>query len=127
MVGGRWSGVCDYVQREYKVVIAGPTTLWAILNSLQMGFRTLSVQKRSSEVWNLVGAVKTEWSKYGDTLEKVQKKLHEASETIEKAQVRTRAIGRKLRDVQDLPASEAQSLLMIESNVELPEAEPVVG
>ena len=92
------------------MVIAGPTTLWAILNSLQMGFRTLSVQKRSSEVWNLLGAVKTEWSKYGDILEKVQKKLHEASETIEKAQVRTRAIGRKLRDVQDLPAGEAQSL-----------------
>jgi DNA recombination protein RmuC len=92
-----------------------------------MGFRTLSVQKRSSKVWNLLGAVKTEWSKYGDILEKVQKKLHEASETIEKAQVRTRAIGRKLRDVQDLPAGEAQSLLMIESNIELPEAEPAVA
>jgi DNA recombination protein RmuC len=91
-----------------------------------MGFRTLSVQKRSSEVWNLLGAVKTEWSKY-DTLEKVQKKLHEASETIEKAQVRTRAIGRKLRDVQDLPAGEAQSLLMIESNVGIAEAEPAVA
>ena len=65
------------MQREYKVVIAGPTTLWAILNSLQMGFRTLSVQKRSSEVWNLLGAVKTEWSKYGETLEKVQKRLNE--------------------------------------------------
>ncbi len=123
----RRRGLCDYVQREYKVVIAGPTTLWAILNSLQMGFRTLSVQKRSSEVWNLLGAVKTEWSKYGETLEKVQKKLHEASETIEKAQTRTRAIGRKLRDVQDLPANESQSLLMLESSIELPEAEPVVA
>jgi DNA recombination protein RmuC len=126
VVNGRWSGLCDYVQREYKVVIAGPTTLWAILNSLQMGFRTLSVQKRSGEVWHLLGAVKKEWSKYGDTLEKVQKKLLEASETIEKAQVRTRAIGRKLRDVQDLPASEAQSLLMLESSIEHPEAEPAV-
>ena len=126
MVGDRSSGLCDYVQREYKVVIAGPTTLWVILNSLQMGFRT-SVQKRSSEVWNLLGAVKTEWSKYGETLEKVQKKLHEASETIEKAQVRTRAIGRKLRDVQELPASESQSLLMIESSIEHPEAEPAVA
>jgi DNA recombination protein RmuC len=123
----RRTGLCDYVQREYKVVIAGPTTLWAILNSLQMGFRTLSVQKRSSEVWNLLGAVKTEWSKYGETLDKVQKKILEASETIEKAQVRTRAIGRKLRDVQDLPASEAQSLLMIEGNIEHPEAEPAVA
>ena len=73
-----------------------------------------------------MGAVKTEWSKYGDILEKVQKKILEASETIEKAQVRTRAIGRKLRDLQDLPAGEAQSLLMIESSIELPEAEPVV-
>jgi DNA recombination protein RmuC len=109
------------------VVIAGPTTLWAILNSLQMGFRTLSVQKRSSEVWNLLGAVKTEWSKYGETLDKVQKKILEASETIEKAQVRTRAIGGKLKDVRDLPASEAQSLLMIESNIEHPEAEPVLA
>jgi DNA recombination protein RmuC len=127
VVGGRWSGLCDYVQRECKVVIAGPTTLWAIFNSLQMGFRTLSVQKRSSEVWNLLGAVKTEWSKYGDILEKVQKKILEASETIEKAQVRTRAIGRKLRDVQDLPASESQSLLMLESNIEHPEAEPAVA
>ena len=109
------------------MVIAGPTTLWAILNSLQMGFRTLSVQKRSSEVWNLLSAVKTEWSKYGETLDKVQKKILEASETIEKAQVRTRAIGRKLKDVRDLPASEAQSLLLIESSIEQPEAEPAVA
>jgi len=123
----RRRGLCDYVQREYKVVIAGPTTLWAILNSLQMGFRTLSVQKRSSEVWNLLSAVKTEWSKYGETLDKVQKKILEASETIEKAQVRRRAIGRKLKDVRDLPASEAQSLLMIESNIEHAEAEPAVA
>jgi DNA recombination protein RmuC len=86
----------------------------------------LSVQKRSSEVWNLLSAVKTEWSKYGETLDKVQKKILEASETIEKAQVRTRAIGRKLKDVRDLPASEAQSLLMIESHTEHPEAESVV-
>jgi DNA recombination protein RmuC len=123
----RRTGLCDYVQREYKVAIAGPTTLWAILNSLQMGFRTLSVQKRSSEVWNLLGAVKTEWSKYGDTLDKVQKKLHEASDSIDKAQTRTRAIGRRLREVQDLPASEAQSLLMTESSNEYPDLEPVVA
>ena len=105
----RRTGLVDIVQRECRVVIAGPTTLWALLNSLQMGFRTLAIEKRSSEVWNLLGAVKTEWTKYGDVLAKVHKKIHEASETIEKAQTRTRAIGRKLKDVQELPASEAEA------------------
>ncbi len=76
-------------------MIAGPTTLWSILNSLQMGFRTLAIQKRSSEVWNLLAAVKTEWTKYGDVLDAVQKKLHQASETIEKARRRSRAVGKK--------------------------------
>lgn len=94
-----------------RVIIAGPTTLWSILNSLQMGFRTLAIQKRSSEVWNLLAAVKTEWTKYGEILEGVQKKLHQASDTIEKAKVRSRAIGRKLSDVQELPADDAKILL----------------
>ena len=76
-----------------------------------MGFRTLAIQKRSSEVWNLLAAVKTEWTKYGDILDVVQKKLHQASETIEKAKVRSRAVGRKLKDVQELPASEVTALL----------------
>jgi len=79
------------------VVVAGPTTLWSILNSLQMGFRTLAIQQRSSEVWNLLAAVKTEFGKYGDVLTKVQKKLQEATNTIDTAAVRTRAIERKLR------------------------------
>jgi len=105
----RRTGLVEFVQRECRVVIAGPTTLWALLNSLQMGFRTLAIQKRSSEVWNLLSAVKTEWTKYGDVLDKVQKKIHEASDTIEQAQTRTRAIGRKLKDVQELPAAEAKS------------------
>jgi DNA recombination protein RmuC len=105
----RRTGLVEFVQRECRVVIAGPTTLWALLNSLQMGFRTLAIEKRSSEVWNLLSAVKTEWTKYGDVLTKVQKKIHEASDTIEQAQTRTRAIGRKLKDVQELPASEAES------------------
>jgi DNA recombination protein RmuC len=105
----RRTGLVEFVQRECRVVIAGPTTLWALLNSLQMGFRTLVIQKRSSEVWNLLSAVKTEWTKYGDVLTKVQKKIHEASDTIEQAQTRTRAIGRKLKDVQELPAAEAKS------------------
>ena len=102
------------MQREYKVVVAGPTTLWSILNSLQMGFRTLAIQQRSSEVWNLLAAVKTEFGKYGDVLAKVQKKLQEATNTIDTAAVRTRAIERKLRDVQELPASDAQGVLMLE-------------
>jgi DNA recombination protein RmuC len=105
----RRTGLVEFVQRECRVVIAGPTTLWALLNSLQMGFRTLAIEKRSSEVWNLLSAVKTEWTKYGDVLTKVQKKIHEASDTIEQAQTRTRAIGRKLKDVQELPAAEAKS------------------
>ena len=96
-------------------MIAGPTTLWALLNSLQMGFRTLAIQKRSGEVWNLLSAVKTEWTKYGDVLTKVQKKIHEASDTIEQAQTRTRAIGRKLKDVQELPAAETKAVLMTEN------------
>lgn len=109
----RRTGLTEYVQRECRVVIAGPTTLWSILNSLQMGFRTLAIQKRSSEVWNLLAAVKTEWTKYGEVLDQVHKKIHQASETIEKAKVRTRAIGRKLKDVEELPASEASTVLPI--------------
>ena len=97
------------------MVIAGPTTLWSILSSLQMGFRTLAIQKRSSEVWNLLSAVKTEWTRYGDVLDAVQKKLHQASDTIEKAKVRSRAVGRKLNDVQELPAGEATALLPLDA------------
>ncbi len=107
----RRPGLPEAIQRDCRVVIAGPTTLWSILNSLQMGFRTLAIEKRSSEVWNLLAAVKTEWSRYGEILDGVQKKLHQASETIEKAKVRSRAIGRKLKDVQELPAGENAVLL----------------
>jgi DNA recombination protein RmuC len=74
-----------------------------------MGFRTLAIEKRTSEVWNLLAGVKTEWTKYGEVLDTVQKKLNQASETIEKAKVRSRAIGRKLKDVQELPATDAAS------------------
>jgi DNA recombination protein RmuC len=107
----RRPALAEIIQREFRVVIAGPTTLWSILNSLQMGFRTLSIQKRSIEVWNLLAGVKTEWTKYGDVLDVVQQKLHQASDTLEKAKVRSRAVGRKLKDVQELPASEAIALL----------------
>uniref|UniRef100_A0ABX1PUV5 DNA recombination protein RmuC n=2 Tax=Aromatoleum anaerobium TaxID=182180 RepID=A0ABX1PUV5_9RHOO len=110
----RRPGLTEALQRDQRVVIAGPTTLWSILSSLQMGFRTLAIQKRSSEVWNLLGAIKTEWAKYSDVLDLVQKKLHQASETIDKAQVRTRAVSRKLRGVEALPAAEAAALLPFE-------------
>ncbi|HNX34205.1 MAG TPA: DNA recombination protein RmuC [Kiritimatiellia bacterium] len=104
-------GLTERLQREQRVAVAGPTTLWALLGSLQMGFRTLAIQKRSSEVWSLLAAVKTEWMKYGDVLDAVQKKLQQASETLDKAQVRSRAVGRRLRGVQELPEREAAALL----------------
>jgi DNA recombination protein RmuC len=107
----RRPGLADHLQTRCRVVVAGPTTLWSLLNSLQMGFRTLAIQKRTSEVWNLLAAVKTEWSRYGDLLAKVQKKLQEASDTMSQAATRTRAIGRRLVEVQTLPAPEAQALL----------------
>jgi len=107
----RRSGLTDSIQRECRVVIAGPTTLWSILNSLQMGFRTLAISKHSSEVWNLLAAVKTEWMKYGEILDRVHKKLHQATETVEEARVRSRAIGRKLKDVQELPSEEPSPML----------------
>ena len=109
-------GLSEMVQRECRVTIAGPTTLWSLLNSLQMGFRTLAIEKRSSEVWNLLAAVKTEFGKYGEVLEKVQKKLQEASNTIDQTAVRSRAIERKLRGVQELPLAEAQTGLMLEGD-----------
>jgi len=111
------SNLVDMVQRDYRVVFAGPTTLWSILNSLQMGFRTLAIEKRSSEVWNTLAAVKTEWFKYGEALDKVKKKLEEASNSIDQAQVRTRAVGRKLKDVQELPSSQADNILDLEDTL----------
>ncbi len=119
----RRTGLTDAIQRECRVVIAGPTTLWSILNSLQMGFRTLAIQQRSSEVWNLLAAVKAEWTKYGDFLDTVQKKLNQASDTIEKAKVRSRAVGRKLKDVQELPSGEAAALLSLDA----PEGDGAAG
>ncbi|MDA8197220.1 MAG: DNA recombination protein RmuC [Actinomycetota bacterium] len=99
----RRPGLWDQLQRESKVVVTGPTTILAILNSLQMGFRTIAIEKRSSEVWKLLGAVKTEFEKFGGILDRTQKKLEEASNNISAASVRTRAIERKLRDVQEVP------------------------
>lgn len=107
----RRPGLFDILLREYKVVISGPTTLAALLSSLQMGFRTLAIERRSSEVWSLLGAVKTEFGKFGDLLDKTGKKLQEAGNTIDNAARRSRAIERKLKDVQELPQAEAFDLL----------------
>lgn len=103
--------LCETVQREHRIIITGPTTFWAVLNSLQMGFRTLAIQKKSSDVWKLLGTVKTEFGKFGDVLEKTQDKLRMASDSIDSAKVRTRAIERQLKDVQELPAGDQMDLL----------------
>ncbi len=108
-------GLADTIQNKHRVVIAGPTTLWSLLNSLQMGFRTLAIEKRSSDVWKLLAAVKTEWTKYGEVLDKVQKKLQEASNTVEDANKRTRVIGRKLKTVEELSTDESLSLLNLDA------------
>ena len=107
----RRPGLCDILQREHRIVVTGPTTLAALLNSLQIGFRTLAIEKRSSEVWELLGGVKTEFGKFGAALAKTKKKLQEASHTIDKAEVRTRAIERKLRKVQETPQVETVELI----------------
>ena len=101
----------EVLQRDYRVIITGPTTLVALLNSLQMGFRTLAIEKRSSEIWTLLGAVKTEFGKFGDILDKTQKKLQEATNTIETASKKTRTIQSKLKKVQELPIEESNLYL----------------
>ena len=107
----RRPGLVESLQREHKVMLAGPTTLLATLSSLQMGFRTLALEKRSAEVWEVLGAVKTEFAKFGDVLAKTKKKLDEASNTIDQAAVRTRAMARQLKTVEALPEALAQKLL----------------
>ena len=99
----RMNGLCERLTREYRVVIAGPTTIAALLNSLQMGFRTLAIEKRSSEVWVLLGQVKTEFGKFGEVLEKARIKIEQVGKELGNAQVRTRSIERRLRQVQELP------------------------
>jgi len=107
----RRPGLFEVLQREHRITVAGPTTLTAILNALQMGFRTLAIEKRSSEVWRLLGEVKTEFGKFGVVLDKVRKKLAEAGNQLDATGVRTRAIERKLRGVETLPHAEVRSLL----------------
>ncbi len=108
----RRSALVDQLQTEYNITIAGPATLAALLNSLQMGFRTLALQKRSSEVWRILGAIKSEFNKFGGLLEKTQKNLHTASDAVDELLgKRTRAIDRTLRNVEALPGTEAAAIL----------------
>jgi len=107
----RRPGLADCLQRNHRIVIAGPTTLWGILTSFQMGFRTLAIERRSSEVWALLGAVKTEFARFATVLDGIQKNLHRAASKIDEARKGTRTIQRKLSDVQELPSTEASALL----------------
>jgi DNA recombination protein RmuC len=107
----RRPGLTEALQREFKVIVAGPTTLLALLNSLQMGFRTLALEKRSAEVWEVLGAVKTEFAKFGDALAKTRKKLEEATSSIDAAQTRSNVMTRRLKAVEALPESRALALL----------------
>jgi DNA recombination protein RmuC len=107
----RRPGLVESLQRDWRVVIAGPTTLLAMLNSLQMGFRTLALEKRSSEVWQVLGAVKTEFAKFGDVLTRIKAQTQTVLNTLDSAEQRSRAMGRALREVQALPQAQAQELL----------------
>ncbi|MDD3212529.1 MAG: DNA recombination protein RmuC [Eubacteriales bacterium] len=107
----RDSELVEQLQREQRVVVAGPSTLLAMLNSLQMGFRTLAIEKRSAELWKLLGAVKTDFGSFSQVLQKTQEKLRQATDTIDTAFVRTRSIERKLRRVEALDGDEAQKML----------------
>lgn len=107
----RRPGLMDTLQRDHRVTLAGPTTLLAMLNSLQMGFRTLALEQRSSEVWQVLGAVKTEFNRFGEFVSKVKSQAETVVKTLEQADTRTRAVNRKLKDVEALPEHQAQALL----------------
>lgn len=122
----RQPGLVEKMQQTYRVVVAGPTTLSAILNSLRMGFRTLAIEQRSSEVWQVLAAVKTEFGKFGDVLAKVKKQLHTAEKTIGDTETRTRAMKRRLSEVEELPAeSAAQILNLAPGEMEQPVEDPL--
>ena len=110
----RRPGLMEVLQREYRVTLAGPTTLMAMLNSLQMGFRTLALEKRSSEVWQVLGAVKTEFGKFGDVLSKVKAQTQTVLNTLDNAETRSRAMSRALKTVEALPQDRAAALLPLE-------------
>ena len=119
----RQPGLCERLQREQRVVVTGPTTLSAVLSSLRMGFRTLAIEKRSSEVWKVLSAVKTEFGKFGGVLERLGKQLETAKRTVEQTGVRTRAMERKLRSVEKLPDEETGRLLELPAAGEEADAE----
>jgi DNA recombination protein RmuC len=124
----RRTGLFESLQRDFKITVVGPTNLVAFLSSLQMGFKTLAIEKRSSEVWEILGAIKTEFGNFGVVLEKTKKKLQEATNVIDQAGARSRAIERKLRTVQELPAEQTIELLGESIEIEkdrLPEAEEI--
>jgi DNA recombination protein RmuC len=114
----REPGFHDRLQQKHHILATGPTTLSAILNSLRIGFQTLAIEKRSSEVWHVLAAVKTEFGKFGEVLDRVKRQLSTATDTIEQTAVRTRAMERKLRGVQDLPPGEAGRILDLPAGVE---------
>ncbi|MGI9303750.1 MAG: DNA recombination protein RmuC [Gammaproteobacteria bacterium] len=107
----RQPALVEDLQQRYRVVLAGPTTLVAILSSLRMGFQTLAIEQRTSEVWQVLGAVKTEFAKFGNVLDKVKSQLNTASRTIEQTGVRSRAMERRLRSVEQLPEAQASAVL----------------
>ncbi|MEK6336077.1 MAG: DNA recombination protein RmuC, partial [Acidobacteriota bacterium] len=111
--------MCAFLQREFRVMVAGPTTLATLLSCVQVGFKTLAIAQRSSEVWAMLGTVKTEFGKFGDLLEKTKRKLDEASNTIDDAARKSRTIERKLRDVQELPPG-AEEVAAVTAVVESP-------
>jgi DNA recombination protein RmuC len=113
----RRPGLMESLQRDHRITLAGPTTLLAMLSSLQMGFRTLALEKRSSEVWQVLGAVKTEFGKFGDVLAKVKSQTQTVLNTLDNAEVRSRALGRVLKKVEALPEPQAQALLPIERDL----------
>jgi len=110
----RQPGLVTELMRDHRVIVAGPTTLAAILNSLRMGFRTLAIEQRSSEVWQVLAAVKTEFGKFGDVLDRLKRQLTSATRTVDDTGVRTRAMERKLREVEQLPADRSAALLQLE-------------
>jgi DNA recombination protein RmuC len=110
----RSRGLMEELQQNQRVLVAGPSTLSALLSSLQLGFRTLAIEQRSAEVWQLLGAVKTEFGRFSDLLDQTQQRLHQAGETIQKASARTRAINRRLRDVEALNDAQSAKLLPLD-------------
>jgi DNA recombination protein RmuC len=107
----RRPGLMDSIQREHRVTLAGPTTLLAILNSLQMGFRTLALEKQASEVWKVLGAVKTEFDRYGEWVEKVREQVHKASDTLDRADTRSKQMRRVLKNIEALPDAQVPAYL----------------